>query len=56
MKFGVISEEEGYKSLNRLWFDDNGYKRVALAYAKEAGYNMEHAWERIRFYKDKFMN
>ena len=55
MRFGPVTEEEGYQNLSRLWFDNASYQRVAYAYAREAGIAPEHAWERIRWYKDKFM-
>lgn len=56
MRFGSVSEEEGYKNMERLWLPDETYRIIARAYASARGFNEEHAVERVRYYKDIVMN
>lgn len=50
-----VTEEEGYRSFRRLWLTDEAYTAIALAYAAARGYDPDHAVERIRFYKNRYM-
>ena len=56
MRFGRVSEEEGYRNIRRLWLPGHTYDHIAEAYAEARGYDKEHAVERVRYYKDKFMS
>lgn len=55
IRFGKVTEEEGYKSFARLWLPNEVYVIIAKCYAAESGYNETHAIERICYYKDCFM-
>jgi tRNA A-37 threonylcarbamoyl transferase component Bud32 len=50
-----VSEEEGYESLKRLWLNDDVFILIARSYAKAMGYDINHAVERILYYKNSFM-
>lgn len=51
-----ISEEQGYKNLERLWLPDEAYDIIARGYAEARNLNTAHAVERIFYYKNRFMN
>jgi tRNA A-37 threonylcarbamoyl transferase component Bud32 len=50
-----VSEEEGYKSLRKLWLNDNVFILIAQSYAEAMGYDINHTTERILYYKNTFM-
>jgi tRNA A-37 threonylcarbamoyl transferase component Bud32 len=50
-----VSEEEGYRSLRKLWLNDDVFILIAHSYAEAMGYDMKHATERILYYKNAFM-
>ena len=56
MRFGTVSEEEGYRNFRRLWLPVHTYDQIAEAYAEACGYDKKHAVERVRYYKDRFMS
>ncbi|MDH6303388.1 tRNA A-37 threonylcarbamoyl transferase component Bud32 [Parabacteroides sp. PF5-5] len=57
MQFGrSISEEKGYENFRRLWLSDEVFTVIARSYAQAMGYDINHAVERILYYKKKFMN
>lgn len=51
-----VTQEEGCKVFMRLWFTDEAYLAVARSYAAAMGYDEASMIERIRYYKNKFMN
>lgn len=55
MRFGKVTEEEGYKSFKRLWLPNDVYIAIAKSYAAAHKYNEAHAIERICYYKNCFM-
>lgn len=55
IKFGRVSEKEGYANLNRLWLNDDAYKIISSAYAKTLNYDSSYAEEKILYYKRKVM-
>ena len=56
MRFGKVSEEEGYRNFSRLWLPEHTYNHIAEAYAEARGYDKKRAVERVRYYKDKYMS
>lgn len=50
-----IKEEEGYKSLRRLWLNDEVFTVIAQSYAFTMGYNITYAVKKILYYKNAFM-
>lgn len=55
VRFGKITEEEGYKNFERLWLPNHTFVIIAKAYADYMGYDTHTAIERICYYKDCFM-
>lgn len=51
-----VTEEEGYKNMERLWLPDECFRVIARSYAECMGYETDHAVERILYYKDCVMN
>lgn len=56
IRFGSVSEEEGYKNLERLWLPEEAYVIIARAYANARAFDPDHAVERVCYYKNKLMN
>ena len=55
MKFVNVSEEMGYKNLQRLWLHDEPFRVIARSYAKERGFDEDKAEELILKYKNRYM-
>ena len=55
MRFGTVSEEEGYRNFERLWLPDDDFTTLAEAYATSRGYDPKRAVERICHYKNRYM-
>ncbi|MCC8144100.1 MAG: hypothetical protein LUD02_13165 [Tannerellaceae bacterium] len=51
-----VSEAAGYKNLERLAFPDEAYTQLALAYAKERGFDGTYAVEQVLKYKNNYRN
>lgn len=56
MYFGQVNEEMGYRNFARLWLPDDTYTVIAAEYARARGYDEQHAIDRVRYYKNKFMS
>lgn len=51
IEFGPVTEDMGYKNLDRLWLDDDLYKLVVLGYTNALGYDYDYAWKQVYQYK-----